>query len=821
MKLAPTNSINEAKINHSSDHANETPSPEHNETETNGFPIAPKFLVVWLDTNINDNDSDCQNTLCELRKIIDPIHTFVQNDQCVNFLSSNTKGKIYLIVSGSLGQNFVRLVHHIHQLLAIYVFCADRSKHEEWVRSWAKIKGVFMDILPICEHIQQQIRLQYDRDENLFSIVPTNDETLTTELNKFFMYTQILKEIILDIQYDKKKSIKEFTSHCRIIFSHNEKELDMIDKFEQKYSKSSPIWWYTSECFLHRMLNQALRMMEVNVILKMGFYIRDLHRQIEELHRQQYINPYEAQMFTVYRGQGLSKSNLNKIKQSSGGLISFNYFLSTSKKEIIAQLYARRTMHDTQLIGVVFKMIINPWMSSTPFALVNDVSYYKGSEQEILFSMHTVFRIGNVRSIKVESDQLWEVELELTRDTDQQLQQLTQVLREETQGYKGWFRIGHLLIKLGQFNKAKELYDLLLNQKSTKTERAYIYHQLGWIKANLGQYVDAISSFEQSLSISEKITPICHPDLATCYDNIGLVYGYMGEYMISLSFHGKALYTYRATLRSDHPDLATSLVNVGSVYLKLNNYQRALSSYDEALRIYQQEFPSNHPLLAILYNNIGLVHEKTNDFSKALWFYDKTLHIYHVTMLATHPDLAILHQNIGKALEKMCEYSKSLSHHEKALAIFQKNYSSDHPHIAASYSHMASVYNNMNDHARALSFYEKAIDIRQRILPPHHFDLITSIQNIGEVFEQMKQYSQALSCYERARSICSTTHTPNYPLLASIYYRTAKIYFDMNSYNEAFIDISQCITIGERVLPLDSPELQVYLKTLQSIEAVM
>jgi tetratricopeptide (TPR) repeat protein len=390
--------------------------------------------------------------------------------------------------------------------------------------------------------------------------------------------------------------------------------------------------------------------------------------------------------------------------KTKGGLISFNNFLSTSKKENIARIYALRAMNDSGLIGVVFKMVIDSWVSSTPFALINDVSFFKSSEQEILFSMHTVFRIGNIHPIEFENDQLWEVQLILTRDSDQQLNKLIEQTREESRGSTGWFRVGQLLIKLGQFGKAEELYDLLLNQKPNKMEKAYIDHQLGWIKVHLGDYIEAISFFEKSLSISEEILPLSYPDLATCYDNIGLVYGHMGDYTIALSFHRKALEIYRATLQSDHPDLATSLNHIGSVYSKLNDYQKALSLYEEALHIYQKKLPSNHPSLAILYNNIGLVHDKNNDFSKALWFYNKTLEIYRKTMPSTHPDSAILHQNIGNALKNMCEYDKALSHYEKALAIFQTNFPLDHPHLTTCFTHIASVYSNMNEYSKALPF---------------------------------------------------------------------------------------------------------------------
>jgi tetratricopeptide (TPR) repeat protein len=634
------------------------------------------------------------------------------------------------------------------------------------------------------------------------------------------MYTQILKEILFDIHFHKK-SIKDFTNYCRNQFANNEKELNIIDIFERKYHKFKAIWWYTNECFLHRMLNRALRMMKIDIIIKMGFFVCDLHCHIEELHKKQYNDPDQIQSFIVYRGQGLSKTDFNRMIKTKGGLISFNNFLSSSKKQNIALIYARHATNDSDLIGVVFKMMIDPLISSTPFALINDVSFFKESEQEILFSMHTIFCIGDIHQIEFDNNQVWEVELTLTSDSDQQFNKLIQRMREESQGSKGWFRAGQLLIKLGQFDKAGELYNVLLNQTSNKIEIGYIYHQLGWIEVNLGNYTEAISFFEKSLVIGGKILPLYHPDLATCYDNIGLVYDHMGKYINALSSHEKALEIYRATLLSDHPDLATSLSNIGLVYSKLNEYSKALLSHEEALKIYQKKLPSNHSSLAVSYNNIGLVYDKMNDYSTALWFYDKTLEIYRNTMPSDHPDLAISHQNIGKALEKMCEYSKALSSHEKALVIFQTNFPCDHPYLATCYNYIASVYNNMSEYSKALSFYEKALDIRQKLLPPYHPDLITLYNSMADVYDRMNEYSQALLFYQKLFEICQSNLASDDLLLASVYYKIAKVYCNMGCYNKALPYVEHAFNIGQRALPPNYSDLQTYSITLALVKTML
>jgi hypothetical protein len=67
---------------------------------------------------------------------------------------------------------------------------------------------------------------------------------------------------------------------------------------------------------------------------------------------------------------------------------------------------------------------IDPSISPTPFANVKNVSFFQG-EDEILFSMHSVFRIESVKQID-ENDRLWQVELTLTGDKDRQLYALTE-----------------------------------------------------------------------------------------------------------------------------------------------------------------------------------------------------------------------------------------------------------------------------------------------------------------------------------------------------------------------------------------------------------
>jgi tetratricopeptide (TPR) repeat protein len=712
-----------------------------------------------------------------------------------------------MLVSERLSQTIVPVAQEISQVSSIYIFCENKMRHEERTKEWPKVKGVYTDITPICEALKQAAQ---DCDQNSISIsfVKTTDGASNQNLDSldcFFMYTQILKEILLIINFGQVH-INEFLTYCRAEFAGNTIELKNIDKIETEYTKHEPVWWYTYNCFLYSMLNRALRTMEVDLIIKMGFFVRDLHNHIATLHAEQYGGDHHSDTFIVYRGQGLSQTDFDQLKQTQGELLAFNNFLSTSANPDVSLKFARRTMATSTLVGILFILKIDPMISATPFANIGKVSYFKG-EEEILFSMHSVFRIGQVKQIDGNSH-LWQVDLTLTGDNDPQLQALTESMRKETfSGCKGWDRLGMLLIKLGRFNKAEELYDILLKQATNEGGKGHLFHQLGWIKNGQGKYAEAAEFYEKSIKINQKILSPTHADLTASYNNIGLVYNNMGEYSKALSYYEKALEIRQKTLPTNHPSLATSYNNIGRVYENMGEYSKALSYYEKTLEILQKTLPANHPDLATSYNNIGLLYNNMGEYSKALSYYEKDLAICQKTLPANHPSLATSYNNIGAVYDHMGEYSKVLSYYEKALEIFEKTLPANHPDLATSYNNIGAVYRNMGDYRKVLSYYEKALEIRQTTLPANHPSLAQSYNNIGGVYDSMGEYSKALAYYEKALEIRQKTLSANHPDFAESYNNIGFVYYNMSEYSKALSYYEKALEIFEKTLPANHPSL--------------
>ena len=749
---------------------------------------------------------------------------------------------VFMIISETFC-NMVQLVtSDISHVSFIYTFCHHKVQIDKSNNKSHKIKGVFTDIKPICEALKQAA---HDCDHNAVSISFAKSTDIASKkdldtLDSSFMYTQILKEILLTIDFNDSH-ITEFLMYYREKFDGNIKELKNIDKIAKEYRNHEPIWWYTYQSFLYSMVNKALRLMEVDTIIKMGFFVRDLHKHIAKLHTEQFLGTDHKNSFTVYRGQGLFTTDFEQLNNSQGGLLAFNNFLSTSFDRDVSLRFTQKTIANSDLMGILFIMKIDTSITGTPFANVKDLSAYK-KEEEILFSMHSVFRIGKVKQLDGNT-RLWQVELTLTSDNDPQLKQLTENMQEETKEATGWLRLGKLLIEMAQFDKVEELYEILLKETTNQGEKSRVFHELGaikynqgkytealeyyeksrlfhelgGIKYNQGKYTEALEYYEKSIEIKKKTLPANHPSLAASYNNIGLVYYNMGEYSKALEYYEKSLEIRKKTLPTNHPHLATSYNNIGNVYGSMGEYSKTLEYYEKSLEIRKKTLSAYHPSLAISYDNIGSVYDQMGEYSKALEYHEKSLEIRKKTLPTNHPDLATSYNNIGLVYDSMGEYSKALEYYEKSLEIRKNILPANHPHLAASYNNIGSVYDSMGEYSKALEYHEKSLEIGKKTLPANHPSLAISYNNIGSVYDKMGEYSKALEYHEKSLEIRKKTLPANHPDLAQSYNNIGLVYKSMGEYSKALEYYEKSLEIRKKTLPANHPDLATSYNNIGSV----
>ena len=285
------------------------------------------------------------------------VNVFIDVDECVDFITDCKEEKAMMIISGEFNQMIISVVQEIDQVNSIFIFSANKVLNETCTKKRSKVKGVYADTTTICAVLKQSVQ---DCDQNSISIsfvkkIDGISKPNLDQLDQSFMYTQILKEILLTIDF-QQEHFDAFLIYCREQFINNTSELRHIEKLAKEYHDRKPIWWYTYQCFLYSMLNRALRRMEVFLIIQMGFFVRDLHNHIAILHAEQYDGETHSNSFIVYRDQGLSQTDFEQLKSTQGGLLAFSNFLSTSHHRDVSLKFAQRTIISFSLLGVLFVM---------------------------------------------------------------------------------------------------------------------------------------------------------------------------------------------------------------------------------------------------------------------------------------------------------------------------------------------------------------------------------------------------------------------------------------------------------------------------------
>ncbi|CAF4682355.1 unnamed protein product, partial [Rotaria sp. Silwood2] len=264
---------------------------------------------------------------------------------------------------------------------------------------------------------------------------------------------------------------------------------------------------------------RALRTENFDVIYKFRPFIADLHHHLERLYLEHIETiSNDKKISTVYRGAQMSIQELKALEENLNGLISINAFFSTSKSSSVASRFGIDGTQDNPT--VIFTISIDDHICDQPYAHIENSSNFS-HEEEILFSIGTIFRIENVEQM---NDTVWSVELKLYNRDNLELKQLMISFEEQ---------IDH--------DRAEKYSRILLEQLSPNDDSMLIvYTNIGDTYLNRGSYQKASEYYEQARSIALNLERDFHMCLAYVYDSIGLLNDRIGKYEEAIENFKKA-----------------------------------------------------------------------------------------------------------------------------------------------------------------------------------------------------------------------------------------------------------------------------------------
>ncbi|CAF1304004.1 unnamed protein product [Rotaria sordida] len=200
------------------------------------------FLVIWLDPDIDESNLDTIASTNKLQHIVNTVKIFNDTNACIDFLTNAENEIIFMLISNDISKWLIPLIEELTSLHSIYILQNQEIQAQLSRGNHKKVKGIFANIDTICINLKCNIH-QSIHDYTSYSILPTMDSTNVKfdELDQSFMYSQLLKEIIVDIEFNEKAKA-DFVNFCRGQCLDNNIRLNIINQFGSNYESHSPIW---------------------------------------------------------------------------------------------------------------------------------------------------------------------------------------------------------------------------------------------------------------------------------------------------------------------------------------------------------------------------------------------------------------------------------------------------------------------------------------------------------------------------------------------------------------------------------------------------
>ncbi|CAF3461191.1 unnamed protein product, partial [Rotaria sp. Silwood2] len=156
-------------------------------------------------------------------------------------------------------------------------------------------------------------------------------------------------------------------------------------------------------------------------------------------------------------------------------------------------------------------------------------SPYLTTEQAILFSAGTVFRIDEVEHYGIGYD----VHLTSTTEIEERFDALFQHYLDEIGAKPTLATLGKFLMMKGDYNRAEHYFQFLIDENGLELDnegRAICYMNLGRISDEKGEHERALNYYYQVLTVQQSTLPKDHINFSTTYNNIGAVQMVQGQY---------------------------------------------------------------------------------------------------------------------------------------------------------------------------------------------------------------------------------------------------------------------------------------------------
>ncbi|NRB64862.1 MAG: tetratricopeptide repeat protein [Saprospiraceae bacterium] len=316
-----------------------------------------------------------------------------------------------------------------------------------------------------------------------------------------------------------------------------------------------------------------------------------------------------------------------------------------------------------------------------------------------------------------------------------------------------------LAYRVGLYKEAFALLERGINDLDEDVIGKAIYiNQKGLIYRSMGDYKNAISSFEESLALvsgcgsqGDELNGI----FDSIKSNLALVYIDQGKYSLGMDIYKELIKSDTESHGSNSLQVCCSLSAIGTIHEKNNNIPGAIESYEKAYDISVNALGKNHPGTITHLNNLALSYISSHP-KKSEKMFKGALKIRLEQYGEKHLLTATVLSNLASCYAEQNKDLKSKKSSLRALAIMLDCHDEKHPQALRIRHNLALIFSKLGNKDKAIEMMACVADDRKNILGHDHPLTKLSIGSLSQLGGSISQ--EQLNVFAFKNSITTIKH---------------------------------------------------------------
>lgn len=330
-----------------------------------------------------------------------------------------------------------------------------------------------------------------------------------------------------------------------------------------------------------------------------------------------------------------------------------------------------------------------------------------------------------------------------------------------------------VLEKEGNFDKAIETYNKILEIKDVDFDKCKVFSSIGMIYGSNADYKNATIYFNKSLKCNEEKNGKDNIEYIRSLENIAGSYSYNGDYKSAIKLYNEAI----SLKKKNNFPYSYTLGNLAYCYLTSGDFKQAENAYLSALNIYEKKIEVNdNDFLTLLYG-LTEYYIEVGQLEKSFTTLNKATELKNKLLSFSQLENGLYYLAWNKYYFETKQYEKIEANYLEIFDLLNKNgIKENNPNYSKYKSDLALVYSTQGNYEKSLRLYKESFELIKERLSENPRNDIALIHGLASSYQENHDNNKAEYYYTLALSLFKDKLSEENPIFDDLLYHVSTFY---------------------------------------------